>query len=106
MTSRFTNLWGGRFTETPDETFRGFNDSFAFDRRLFSADVRASIAHGNGLARAGVLTSEENAQIAEGLTSLLASSETDKDFFESGVEDVHSFIEAHLVGLIGEAGKK
>ena len=106
MTSRSTNLWGGRFTETPNETFRRFNDSFAFDRRLFSSDVRASIAHANGLERAGVLTSEENERIAVGLKSLLASSETDEDFFESGVEDVHSFIEAHLVDLIGETGKK
>jgi argininosuccinate lyase len=47
------NLWGGRFTEAPDKTFAEFNDSFRFDRRLFAADVRASIAHANGLTAAG-----------------------------------------------------
>ena len=49
-------LWGGRFTEKPDETFAEFNDSFRFDRRLFVADVSASIAHANGLEKAGVIT--------------------------------------------------
>ncbi len=48
-------LWGGRFTGKPDETFAEFNDSFRFDRRLFAADVRASIAHANGLAGAGII---------------------------------------------------
>ncbi len=51
-------LWGGRFTEKPHETFAEFNDSFRFDRRLFAADVRGSIAHAGGLLRAGLISSE------------------------------------------------
>ena len=51
-------LWGGRFAEKPHDTFAEFNDSFRFDRRLFAADVRASIAHANGLAGAGVLNAQ------------------------------------------------
>ena len=54
-------LWGGRFTEKPDETFAVFNDSFRFDWRLFLADAQASIAHANGLLRAGVLSAAEAA---------------------------------------------
>ena len=55
MTTQSTNLWGGRFTEQADQTFREFNNSFRFDHRLLPADVRASIAHANGLTGAGVL---------------------------------------------------
>ena len=105
MTTRSTNLWGGRFTEGPNETFAEFNNSFGFDRRLFAADVRASIAHANGLATAGVLSAEEKGSINGALGSLLEKT-VDVDFFESDAEDVHSFIEAKLVELVGDTGKK
>ena len=100
------NLWGGRFTEAPDKTFAEFNDSFRFDRRLFGADVRASIAHANGLTAAGVLTNEEGNAITNSLRQLLEDSGKDNSFLESNAEDVHSFIESKLVELIGDAGKK
>ena len=101
-----TNLWGGRFTEKPDETFREFNDSYRFDRRLFAADVRASIAHANGLTRAGVLSANDGNAIAEALSLLLERSKTETGFFESDAEDVHSFIESKLIESIGDTGKK
>ena len=106
MSDRSTNLWGGRFTQPPDDTFREFNNSFRFDRRLFAADVRASIAHANALARASVISEDEGALIADGLKSLLKTASTDAEFFNSDAEDVHSFIESRLVELIGDAGKK
>ena len=48
------NLWGGRFSQEADPSFTTFNNSFAFDRRLFAVDIRASVAHCNALAAAGV----------------------------------------------------
>jgi len=100
-------LWGGRFTEKPDETFAEFNDSFRFDRRLFVADVSASIAHANGLAKIGVITVEETAAIVGGLTKLLEEEAADEAYFEdSDAEDVHSFIEGKLITAIGDAGRK
>src|SRR5215207_8838748 len=101
-----TNLWGGRFTEKPDETFAEFNSSFRFDRRLFASDVRATIAQANGLERAGVLTSAENGEILRALESLLDRSKSDAAFFESDAEDVHSFIEQRLIEVVGDTGKK
>ena len=106
MTNQSTNLWGGRFTEQADQTFQEFNNSFWFDRRLFLADVRGSVAHANALHGAGVLTSDENKQIVEGLNALKKTSETEKTFFDHDAEDIHSFIETKLVELIGETGKK
>ncbi len=100
-------LWGGRFTEKPDETFAEFNDSFRFDRRLFAADVRASIAHANGLARAGVLTADEAAAITGGLVEMLAAADSGAAIFDGpDAEDVHSFIEGTLITAIGDAGRK
>ncbi len=100
-------LWGGRFTEKPDDTFAEFNDSFRFDRRLFDADVRASIAHANGIAAAGVLTANELAAIVDGLTLMLNDSSSDAAYFEgSTAEDVHSFIEGKLIAAIGDTGRK
>lgn len=99
-------LWGGRFTEEPHETFAEFNDSFRFDRRLFAADVRGSIAHARGLNRAGLISGEELDAIIGGLAQLQADSAIHADFFDSPAEDVHSFIESKLVEAIGDAGRR
>ena len=100
------NLWGGRFSQEADPSFTTFNNSFAFDRRLFAADIRASVAHCNGLAAAGVISSEEADKINAGLQTVL-DRENDSDYFEQMVsEDVHSFVEARLVEVVGDAGLK
>jgi argininosuccinate lyase len=100
-------LWGGRFTGRPDAGFAAYNRSFDFDRRLFAADVRGSLAHAEGLRAAGALTAGEAEQIRTGLETLLAQSERESDFFaDETAEDVHSFIEARLVALVGDAGRK
>lgn len=101
------NLWGGRFTEGADQTFAEFNNSFGFDRRLFGADIRASIAHCDGLFHAGVLTRLEAERIKNGLTTLLKRADFDKNYFdEISAEDVHSFIESRLIQLVGDTGRK
>lgn len=101
------NLWGGRFSEKPDTTFSQFTDSFTFDRRLFAADIRASIAHANGLAGAGVLNADEVMSINRGLRTLLEHANADTAFFDQpDAEDVHSFIESKLIVLIGDTGRK
>jgi argininosuccinate lyase len=101
------NLWGGRFTEKADETFAEFNNSFKFDRRLFAADVRASIAHCEALFHAAVITRLESERIKNGLLTILKRAEYDKNYFDdAAAEDVHSFIEVRLVQLIGDAGRK
>lgn len=102
------NLWGGRFTGRSDAGFAAYNRSFTFDRRLFAADVRASLAHAEGLRAAGLLSNAEAEQIRTGLETLLAGGAADGNFFDDAVaaEDVHSFIEARLVALVGDAGRK
>ncbi len=99
-------LWGGRFTGAADPSFAKFNSSFAFDRRLFAVDIRASIAHCNALLGAGVLTGEEANQIVAGLQAILDEATSRADYFAEPAEDIHSFVEARLVQMIGEPGKK
>src|SRR6478672_10832587 len=101
------NLWGGRFTGQADKTFAEFNNSFKFDRRLFSADVRASIAHCEAIFHAGVLTRLESEKIKNGLLTILKRADYDKNYFDdASAEDVHSFIEARLIQLVGDTGRK
>src|SRR5260221_1582535 len=101
------NLWGGRFTGKADPGFAEFNRSFGFDRRLFDVDVRASIAHCDGLAAGGVLTADDAQQIRSALTTILERGRSDAGYFdEMDAEDVHSFVESRLIEIIGDAGRK
>jgi argininosuccinate lyase len=100
-------LWGGRFSSEADPSFMKFNNSFSFDRRLFEVDVRASIAHCNGLVSAGVLSQDEAGKIRDGLRIILERGLTSPGYFdEIQSEDVHSFVEERLVEIIGDAGRK
>jgi argininosuccinate lyase len=96
-------LWGGRFEGKTDPGFAEFNNSFRFDRRLFAVDVTASIAYSRALEAAGVLTSEEGIAIREALDRILKN---DHDFNDATAEDVHSFVEARLIELTGDLGRK
>ncbi|HEV7857204.1 MAG TPA: argininosuccinate lyase [Pyrinomonadaceae bacterium] len=106
--SESKNLWGGRFTGEADAGFVEFNRSFGFDRRLLEVDVRASVAHCEGLLKAGVLTKDEASGIKGGLQKIIesAASDAEKYFSELPAEDIHSFVEARLVQLIGDTGRK
>ena len=101
------NLWGGRFANEADPSFTTFNNSFRFDRRLFEVDIRASIAHCNGLAAANVISQEEADQIKAGLQTVFEHCQADLNSLnETDSEDVHSFVEARLVEIAGDAGRK
>src|SRR6478672_8734109 len=101
------NLWGGRFKEKADPAFAAFNSSFSFDRRLFAADITASIAYARALVGAGALTIDESTSIKSALEQVLTAGRASSDYFnDSTAEDVHSFVEARLIELIGDLGRK
>jgi argininosuccinate lyase len=105
--SQSGRLWGGRFTGEADRGFAEFNQSFSFDRRLFEADVRGSIAHCQALVGAGVLSTGEAERIKSALTSILEKGRSNPDYFDDlSCEDIHSFVEARLVEMIGDLGRK
>src|SRR5690349_16810131 len=95
-------LWGGRFEGGIDPGFAEFNNSYRFDRRLFEADVTASIAYSQALENAGVITAAEGTQIRDALDAILKGGTAEND----PAEDVHSFVEARLIEMIGDVGRK
>jgi argininosuccinate lyase len=100
-------LWGGRFAGKTDPGFAEFNNSFRFDRRLFEADVTASIAYCEALEGASVLTAEDGNQIRRALADILQKGKADNAYFnDSSAEDVHSFVEARLIELTGDLGRR
>ena len=99
-------LWGGRFTKETDELVKQFNDSLPFDKRLYEQDIRGSVVHAAMLGKQGIITDEEAEKIIEGLGSIKADLEEGRLEFSSQYEDIHSFVEAHLIDRIGDTGKK
>ncbi len=99
-------MWGGRFEEPTDAFVQRFTASESFDRRLAACDIEGSRAHADMLQEIGVLTSEENAAIQQGLTAVLNEIETGQFEWLVAREDVHMNIEARLTELIGDVGKK
>ena len=99
-------LWGGRFTKETNELVESFNESLSFDHRFYKQDIRGSIAHVNMLAKQNILTDDERDKIIEGLNSIEKDIESGVLKFDDGSEDIHSYVEAHLIERIGETGKK
>ncbi len=101
------DLWGGRFTQATDEEVFAFNESLSFDRRLFREDIRGSMAHARMLCRQGIITKEDEEAILGGLERILKELEEEGFKKEDLVhEDIHSLVEAKLIALVGEPGKK
>lgn len=99
-------LWGGRFTKETNKLVESFNESLSFDHRFYKQDIRGSIAHVKMLAKQNILADDERDKIIEGLNSIEKDIESGVLKFDDGSEDIHSYVEAHLIERIGETGKK
>ncbi|MDY7040727.1 MAG: argininosuccinate lyase [Chloroflexota bacterium] len=99
-------LWGGRFSSEADELLRRFGDSIGFDRRLYAADVRGSVAYAAALARAGLITSAERDQLITGLEQVRAEFDADDFQVQPGDEDIHTAVERRLGELVGPVAGK
>jgi len=90
-----------------NEKIAELNRAFDFDKRLFVADARVSIAYCDALFHAGIVTRIESERIKNGLQTILKRADFYTSYFEEpAAADVHSFIEMRLVQLIGDAGAK
>ena len=99
-------LWGGCFTQAPDDALRRFGDSFAFDWRLYRADIAGSCAWATALKGAGLITAAECDQLVTGLRVV-------EDEFRLGQfaplptdEDLHTAVERRLMELVGSVAGK
>ena len=99
-------LWGGRFTKETNQLVHNFNASIGFDQKFYKQDIAGSIAHVTMLAKQGILTDEEKNIIVEGLQGIQADIESGALVIDGTHEDIHSFVEAHLIERVGDTGKK
>ncbi len=96
-------MWGGRFAEGPAAIMREINASIPFDKRLWQQDIAGSQAHVAMLAKQGIVSAEDAAEISGGLSRIAG------EYAESGVpvdlalEDIHMATESRLATLIGPA---
>jgi argininosuccinate lyase len=96
----------GRFDQPASETAQRYSESVSVDWRLYSHDIKGSLAHAKALAAAGILTPEEHEEIKAALTVIEAEIGAGDFRWDSSLEDVHMNIEAALTKRIGAAGAK
>lgn len=100
-------LWGGRFAQGSSNMFRQVNDSIGFDQVMAAQDIWGSIIWSRAIAKAGVLTADEQDQIETALDALLAKAKAGElDFSQTDEEDIHAFVEAELTKQLGDIGRK
>jgi argininosuccinate lyase len=101
-----SEAWSALFTEPTSELVKRYTASVTFDKRLWRADIAGSLAHAAMLADKKVITPADLAAIQRGLATV--SEEIERGDFKWSVdlEDVHLNIEARLIELAGDAGKR
>lgn len=83
-----------------------FNASITFDKELYAQDIKGSIAHSKMLALQGIISTDEQKQIEEGLTKIKGMIDAGNFVFDISQEDIHMAVESKLIELIGDVGKK
>ena len=99
-------LWGSRFSKSPEKIVSDFNSSLSFDSKLYQYDIEGSIAHAKMLGFQGILSQQEAEQIINALNEILNEINDGKLEFNVEFEDIHTNVEKFLVEKIGEVGKK
>ncbi|HEX2879726.1 MAG TPA: argininosuccinate lyase, partial [Polyangiaceae bacterium] len=97
---------GGRLGADTSAAMQALNTSVEVDRRLWREDIRGSIAHARGLARAGVISEADAKALQEGLEQVAQEIERGTLVWDPKKEDVHMNIEARLTEIVGPVGGK
>ncbi|MET1231740.1 MAG: argininosuccinate lyase [Candidatus Limnocylindrales bacterium] len=99
-------MWGGRFAAETDPLAAAFTRSIDVDRALALDDLAGSVAHVRGLARAGLVSAEEEAVLVAGLEGLTDEVASGAFAWDAGLEDVHLNLEAALAERVGPVAGK
>ena len=101
-----STLWHGRIDADPAAELLSYTVSLPYDRRLAADDLTGSRAHVRGLARVGLLSTDEGEAVLAALDDVEAEL-TDGTFaFRSTDEDIHTAVERRVTELAGDAGAK
>jgi argininosuccinate lyase len=98
--------WSALFSEPMSELVKRYTSSVFFDKRLWQADIRGSLAHAEMLAAQGIISAQDLADIQRGMAQIVADIEAGRFEWKLDLEDVHLNIEARLTQLVGDAGKR
>ncbi|TFY96529.1 argininosuccinate lyase [Ramlibacter rhizophilus] len=101
-----SQAWSALFSEPMSELVKRYTSSVAFDKRLWRADIRGSLAHAAMLAAQGIISQEDQAAIERGMAQITGEIERGEFDWKLDLEDVHLNIEARLTQLVGDAGKR
>ena len=96
----------GRFQKDADKTALAYSSSIHYDWRLYPYDIAGSMAHAQMLAKQAIITEKEAEKIIKGLNSVGEEITQGIFQFKPELEDIHMNIEARLIELIGDVGKK
>ena len=98
--------WSALFSEPMSELVKRYTSSVFFDKRLWQADIRGSLAHADMLAAQGIISAQDLADIDRGMALIVTEIEAGSFEWKLDLEDVHLNIEARLTQLVGDAGKR
>ena len=101
-----SKLWSGRFDGETSNLTEAFTASQHFDRRLAKYDLAGTMAHVRMLQACGIITPGDSEEILTGLRQIIEEIREHRFPWRVEHEDVHMNIEARLIELIGDAGKK
>ncbi|MFN8828767.1 MAG: argininosuccinate lyase [Labrys sp. (in: a-proteobacteria)] len=96
-------MWGGRFESAPAAIMEEINASIDFDKRLWSQDIRGSLAHVAMLAEQGIVSRDDMQAITRGLEAIRGEIESGAFTFSRALEDIHMNVEARLAEIVGPA---
>jgi argininosuccinate lyase len=99
-------LWHGRFGGLPADELLAYTVSLPYDRRLGPDDLAGSRAHVRGLARGGLLSSDEAGILIAALDHVGEELEAGTLVFMPGDEDIHTVIERRVTEIAGDVGAK
>lgn len=99
-------MWEGRFHKETNKLLEKFNASITFDKRMYEEDIKGSIAHSRMLSKQGIISSEEQKEIENGLLLIKNEIENGTFGFKIEDEDIHMSIEKRLTEIIGAVAGK
>ena len=88
------------------ELVKRYTASVFFDKRLWLADITASLAHAEMLCHQGIISADDHASITRGMAQIQNDITAGAFEWKLDLEDVHLNIEARLTQLVGDAGKR
>jgi argininosuccinate lyase len=101
-----SEAWSALFSEPMSDLVKRYTASVFFDKRLWQADITGSLAHAAMLARQGVISATDLAEIRRGMDQIRQEIASGAFEWKLDLEDVHLNIEARLTQLVGDAGKR